>query len=365
MSWSDLRVYRSRSAAGDLIVRFGVAVLDGYLEFLAVRSRPNTVAAVAYDLKVFFTVVGKPPRQVAAADVFTFMTAQYAGGLDSRAGLARRLQPAGDGVGVSARTVRRRLSSVSGLFAFLHARGDVAANPVPRGLPTRRERQRPRQGVPLVRTPRTLPRILAPGQVDALLAALRTHRDRAMAEAMVLGGLRRCEVLGLRLTDLQVAARRVFIAEGKGGHQRQIPVSGRFFASVAAYLDTERPRDAASDRLFVVLKGPRRGRPLSPAGLDQILDSARVRAGLAQATCHQLRHTCLTRLREAGMALEAVQAQAGHRSIESTRVYLHLADDWLASQYRRAAEAIDAQLLPGRPLPVNDTTLSFVDGDQP
>jgi site-specific recombinase XerD len=51
----------------------------------------------------------------------------------------------------------------------------------------------------------------------------------------------------------------------------------------------------------------------------------------------------LTRLREAGMALEAVQAQAGHRTIEATRVYLHLANDWLAGEYRRAAEAIDAQ----------------------
>jgi len=358
MSWSDLRVHRSRSVAGDLVVRFGVALLDAYLEFLAVRSRPNTVAAVAYDLKVFFCVVGKPPRRVVAADVLAFVTAQYVGGP------ARRLQPAGDGAGVSARTVRRRLSSVSGLFAFLHARGDVAANPVPRGLPTRRERQRPRQGVPLVRAPRTLPRILEPGQVDALLAALRTHRDRAMAEAMVLGGLRRCEVLGLRLADLQVAARRVFVAEGKGGHQRQIPVSGRFFASVAAYLDRERPLGAENDRLFVVLKGPRRGQPLSPAGLDQIIDSARVRAGLAQVTCHQLRHTCLTRLREAGMALEAVQAQAGHASIESTRIYLHLADDWLASQYRRAAEAIDAQLLPGKPLTAGDAAASFVDGSR-
>ena len=53
---------------------------------------------------------------------------------------------------------------------------------------------------------------------------------------------------------------------------------------------------------------------------------------------------CLTRLREAGMALEAVQAQAGHASIESTRIYLHLADDWLAAQYRKAAEVIDAQV---------------------
>src|SRR6266487_3348627 len=47
------------------------------------------------------------------------------------------------------------------------------------------------------------------------------------------------------------------------------------------------------------------------------LDGARGRAGLAHATCHELRHTCLTRLREAGMALEAVHAQAGHRSIET------------------------------------------------
>ena len=76
---------------------------------------------------------------------------------------------------------------------------------------------------------------------------------------------------------------------------------------------------------------------------------ARRRAGLPHATCHELRHTCLTRLREAGMALEAVQAQAGHASIESTRIYLHLADDWLAAQYRKAAEVIDAQVFAGHP----------------
>jgi integrase/recombinase XerD len=337
------------------VLRLDVPLLDRYLEFLATRSRPNTVLAVAYDLRVFFAVVGKPPRAVRPADVLAFVTSQRTGGT-----LERPLQLVRDDGGVSARTVRRRLSSVSGLFAFLLARGDVKANPVPRGLPTRRERLRPTQGVPLVRTPRTLPRILAPGQVDALLAALRTWRDRAMVEAMVLGGLRRCEVLGLRLADLDVAQRRVFIAEGKGGHQRLIPVSGRFFASVASYLDVERPSEADTDRLFVVLKGRRRGAPLTAAGVDQILDSARDRAGLATATCHQLRHTCLTRLREAGMALEAVQAQAGHASIESTRIYLHLADGWLASQYRKAAEAIDAQMLPGRP--TEDLRLSVVDG---
>jgi len=159
----------------------------------------------------------------------------------------------------------------------------------------------------------------------------------------VLGGLRRCEVLGLRLADVNVGERRLFIAEGKGGRQRIVPISSRFFSTLGAYLDEERPRTAVTDRLFVVLKDPRRGRPLSAAGLDEILDGACARAGVVKLTCHQLRHTCFTRLREAGMALEAIQAQAGHASIESTRIYLHLADSWLAGEYRRALEAIDAQ----------------------
>ena len=46
------------------------------------------------------------------------------------------------------------------------------------------------------------------------------------------------------------------------------------------------------------------------------------------------------------MALEAIQAQAGHASIESTRLYLHLANDWLEEEYLRAAEAIEAQAAP-------------------
>jgi integrase len=343
MPAAGVRLIRSRNAAGVVVVRLGIPLLDEYLEFLGGRCRPNTVLAVAYDLKVFFTVVPKAPRRVRPVDVLAFMTAQRTGGQ----GRLQMTQP-GSG-GVSARTLRRRLSSVSGLYAFLHARGDVTVNPVPRGLPTRRERQRPGQGVPLVRVPRTLPQILDPGEVDALTAALRTHRDRAMVAAMVLGGLRRCEVLGLRLEDLRFGERRLFIAEGKGGHQPIVPVSARFFAEVSAYLDAERPAGAGTDRVFVGLKGQRRGQPLSADGLDEILDGARARAGLARGTCHQLRHTCLTRLRKAGMALEAVQAQAGHAPIESTRIYLHLGDDWLASQYRRAAEAIDAQVFPGCP----------------
>jgi site-specific recombinase XerD len=137
------------------------------------------------------------------------------------------------------------------------------------------------------------------------------------------------------------------ITEGKGGHERLVPLSPTFFATVARYMDHERPPETTSDSLFVALKGARRGQPLSVPGLDQIIRAARERAGLSHGTCHELRHTCFTRLREAGMAIEAIQAQAGHRSITSTRVYLHLSADWLDDEYRRAVEAIEAQALVG------------------
>lgn len=326
---------RTASPTGDDRYCLGHPLVDRYLEFVAGRVRPNTLRAVVFDLKTFFNVIDKDPAEVVAADVFDFLAHQRGD---------RRVVRMSDGEsGLSARTIARRLSSISGFYSYLIARDDTAVrtNPVPRGLSTRRRGGRS-MTVPLVRVPRTLPKILSPAEVDALIGALRTHRDRAMVFAMVLGGLRRCEVLGLRLSDVSIAERTLFIAEGKGGHQRITPISNTFFTALGDYLHEERPANCPTDRVFVALKGPTRGRDLSIDGIDVIMRSAKGRAGLERATCHQLRHTCLTRLREAGMALEAVQAQAGHISIESTRVYLHLTNDWLAREYRNAAELIDA-----------------------
>src|SRR5260370_12001987 len=87
-----------------------------------------------------------------------------------------------------------------------------------------------------------------------------------MVLAMLLAGLGRCEVLGLRLCDVQVADRRLAVMEGKGGHHRIVPAANRFFDALGDYLHHERPGGARTDRVFVVLKGPRRGMPLSAAG---------------------------------------------------------------------------------------------------
>src|SRR3954468_10705997 len=171
---------RSIAGSGAVRYRFGDPLVDRYLEFVAGRARPNTLRAAAFDLKTFFIVVGKDPLEVASADVLEFLAQQRGDRTVVR--LADRES------GVSARTIARRLSSVSGFYSYLIARGDtgVSRNPVPRGLSTRREGgSRKSRLAPLVRVPRTLPTILSPAEADRLVAALRTHRDRAMVAAML------------------------------------------------------------------------------------------------------------------------------------------------------------------------------------
>jgi hypothetical protein len=142
-------------------VVLGHPLLDDYLEFVAARSRTNTLLATAYDLKVFFGVVAKPPPEVTTADVLAFITDQRA---PRRGGDGKVVRLVDGEKWLWARTIRRRLSSVSGLSSDLVMRADVgvAASPVPRGLTTRHATGTRMRGAALIRAPRTVPRILTP-----------------------------------------------------------------------------------------------------------------------------------------------------------------------------------------------------------
>src|SRR5262249_50915040 len=182
------------SGSGQVRYRLGERVVERYLEFVSGRCRPNTLRAVAFDLKAFFAVIGRGRGEVTAADVFEFLADQRGDRTVVR--LADRES------GLAARTIARRLSLVSGLYAYLVARGDtpVRVNPVPRGLMTRRQGGTMRSRMaPLVRVPRTLPRILSPAEAERVIGALRRHRDRAMVLGMLLAGLRRCGCWGCGL----------------------------------------------------------------------------------------------------------------------------------------------------------------------
>jgi hypothetical protein len=141
--------------ANGVEVRLGHELLDEYLRFVAARCRPNSVLAAGYDLKVFFSLVQEDPVRVSISDVLEFIAAQR---LPAHGSNVVRLD---DGEqGLSARTIRRRLATLSGFYGYLQALGLVTSSPVPTGLSVRQSGRssRSRRSTPLIRTPRTLPR---------------------------------------------------------------------------------------------------------------------------------------------------------------------------------------------------------------
>ena len=255
--------------------------------------------------------------------------------------------------GAAAATMNRRIAAVRGLFEYAVLAGARAENPVPaarrssgvravrRGLLGHLGPGRVRGGGRLVRAPRRLPESLDAGEVATFVADLSTARDRAMALAMLLGGLRAGEVRRLRLADVDIGLRRLRVL-GKGGRERVVPVDRAFFTELASYLREERPSGCRTREAFVVLRGPTAGRALTEAGLRRIFRTHRARAGTPRVRPHRLRHTYGSELAAAGIDLLVLRELMGHASPQTTAGYVHLSVATLAAQYAAARTRIEA-----------------------
>lgn len=324
----------------------GAGAGNAFLAHLAARAfSPATIRAYAFDvvnLARFLADQGIGLTEVTPADIFAWVDWQGAR-RDGAAGKVVALRPRT----AAASTVNRRVAAVRAFFEYLVMTGALAGNPVPsprrgqglrpvaRGLLGHLGPGRPRGGGRLVRQPRRLPESLPAGEVDAFVSSLRTHRDRAMALAMLLGGLRSAEVRGLKLADADMGRRRLRVI-GKGGKERCVPVDPAFFAELAAYLRLERPPGLATPECFVVLRGPTSGAPVTEAGLRSLFRRHRDVSGAARVRPHRLRHTYGTELAAAGIDLLALRELMGHSSPETTASYVHLSAEQLAAEYAAA-----------------------------
>src|SRR5680860_691913 len=118
-------VLRSARTDGGEHVRVGHPLLDAYLDLVAARGRPNTLLATAFDLKVFFSIIDKDPVDVDTTDVLVFIEAQRA----PRRGPTVVVRIEDGEAGLSARTIKRRLATIAGLYEYLIVRGDTPVSP--------------------------------------------------------------------------------------------------------------------------------------------------------------------------------------------------------------------------------------------
>lgn len=167
-----------------------------------------------------------------------------------------------------------------------------------------------------------LPQPLAPAQVDALLAVCdrRTsvgRRDYAVITVFHRLGLRRAEVAGLRLEDLDWQAGTLLI-HGKGDRVDRLPLPIDVGEAMVEYLHHARPR-SASRAVFLRARAP--FTEMAPASVSCIVGRAAQRAGLGTIHAHRLRHTTASRTLNAGASLEEVAHLLRHASASTTAIY--------------------------------------------
>ena len=223
------------------------------------------------------------------------------------------------GRGLSAETVKTRLDRLYAVLRYLETQGRLPA------LPER----------PALTLPDPLPRHLLPQEVIALEAEAQTEDrlDLALYYLLGYGGLRISEVLDLQVKDLDLAARRVRVREGKGRRDRVVYLTAKAVESLSRYLETV--PHAAED---LVLSW--RGRPLR---YDQALSRIHrlgEAAGVEGLSPQRLRHTYATQLLNNGMSIEALGRLMGHENLNTILIYARLADSTLEKRYRAAMERV-------------------------
>ena len=166
------------------------------------------------------------------------------------------------------------------------------------------------------------------------MTTFRTFRDLAVVGLMLLDGLRSCEILTLQLEDLKLADAQLHVL-GKGQKQRTLPLPGEIMEVLQSYLRLERPL-TNSPSLFVALKGRRRGRPMTPAGLRSLFRHHRMCSQVPTANPHRFRHTFGADMVRAGISLPALQHLMGHSQIHTTMLYVQLAPQDIWREYARA-----------------------------
>ena len=210
-----------------------------------------------------------------------------------------------------------RLAAVRKFFSWLAAEQQIAYNPASALQP-------PKQ-------PQRLPtNILTRSEARRLIESTPTDkprdiRDRAILDVLYSTGIRRAELIGLNIYDVDFDNATLRIEHGKGDATRIVPLTESARSALKLYLEEARSvfaRETTQTRLFV---SSRSGGPLDDADIVRIVEKAARRAKIKKhITPHTLRHTCATHLLKGHADIRQIQKLLGHRRLSSTEVYTHV-----------------------------------------
>ncbi|MHB1084399.1 MAG: site-specific tyrosine recombinase XerD [Thiobacillus sp.] len=278
------------------------ALIDRFCDHLWLEDGLANLTLAAYrrDLKAFGGWLENDRKQnlnaALAGDVAAYMAWRFAG----------HAQP---------RSAARYTSALKRFYRYLLRENLIAADPT--------------LNLDSPKLPRSLPKTLTEADVERLLDSTDTNtplglRDRAMLETLYATGLRVSELVGLKLTAVNLND-GVLRVTGKGNKDRLVPLGEESVQWIKQYLNDSRPQllnKQLSDAVFVTARGD----GMTRQAFWYLIKRRAAAAGITRSLSpHTLRHAFATHLLNHGADLRVVQMLLGHSDISTTQIYTHVA----------------------------------------
>lgn len=176
--------------------------------------------------------------------------------------------------------------------------------------------------LPSIKFPKRLPIVLSEREVKLLLKTPRLLKHRLVIAMLYGCGLRRFELLNVKLQDIDFDRKALHVREGKGRKDRYVPLGHHLARGLQTYINAEHPYIW----LFNGKDNTGQLQRFSETGVQWIIKEAAKSAGIKKhVTSHVLRHTYATHLLEMGLDIMTLKELLGHSDINTTMVYLHIA----------------------------------------
>jgi integrase/recombinase XerD len=212
-------------------------------------------------------------------------------------------------------TQATRLQPLMAFFKWLTREGHILSNPA--------------ADLDIVKAPRSLPKhLLTIEQVEHVINGTATHtltglRDRAILETLYSSGIRRSELIRLKLHEVDVERGTLMVRQGKSRKDRLIPLGARACAWMRRYLREVRPELIGMDTATLFLTDY--GEPFEKNRLSDLVKGYMRAGGIAHGSCHAFRHAMATHMLEGGADIRFIQAMLGHSELSTTQIYTHVA----------------------------------------
>ncbi len=171
-------------------------------------------------------------------------------------------------------------------------------------------------------------------------------RDRAILELFYSTGMRRSELITLKLDDVNNSSQLITIRQGKGRKDRVVPAGQRALDWLLRYLHDGRPALIVDETPTIFLTS--RGNVFHPVTLSQLVKNYLVSVGITKpGSCHMFRHTAATLMLEGGADLRSIQSLLGHEQLNTTQIYTHVSITRLREVHGRTHPGAKDRRLPG------------------